>query len=370
MATQADKKNSRVYFDITIADKSVGRIAFELFDDIVPETAKNFKCLCTGEAGLSKVSKKPLHYKGSIFHRIIKQFMCQGGDFTAGNGTGGESIYGEKFKDENFELKHDQPFLLSMANAGPNTNGSQFFITTVPTPHLDGKHVVFGKVIGGKHLVREMENYPTGANDLPKDEIKIKDCGLLEGQAYRDADKKQPDAYEDTYEEYPEDQSFQFRDIEIPKIAEEIKGYGNAAFKKQDYATALKKYQKALRYLQESPETEKADVKDNLKTLRFAVNNNSAQCQIHLSQWDAAIKSATYALEVEGIDDAQKGKAYFRRGKARAGKKAEEDAAKDFEEAAKLQPNDETIKKNLADMKQKVKERQAKEKAAYSKFFS
>merc|ERR1711941_252962 len=129
--------NPRVFFDITIGGQAAGRVTMELFADVVPKTAENFRALCTGEKGVGR-SGKPLHFKGCAFHRVIKSFMIQGGDFTAGNGTGGESIYGEKFEDENFELKHEKPFLLSMANAGPGTNGSQFFVTTVPTPHLDG----------------------------------------------------------------------------------------------------------------------------------------------------------------------------------------------------------------------------------------
>lgn len=169
-----------VFFDITLGGEPLGRIKFELFADVVPKTAENFRQFCTGET--KNHLGRPQGYKGSKFHRIIKDFMCQGGDFLNGDGTGSTSIYGTKtFADENFTLKHDIPGLLSMANAGPNGNGSQFFITTVPTPFLDGKHVVFGKVVDGMDVVKKMENTKTGyrGKDTPNLDVVISMCGEM-----------------------------------------------------------------------------------------------------------------------------------------------------------------------------------------------
>jgi len=160
----------RVFFDIDADGNRLGRVVMELRNDIVPKTAENFRALCTGEEGYG--------YKGSIFHRIIPNFMCQGGDFTKHNGTGGKSVYGEKFEDENFQLKHTGQGILSMANAGPNTNGSQFFICTAKTSWLDGKHVVFGSIVDGMEVVKQMEAYGSQSGRTTK-KISIAECGQL-----------------------------------------------------------------------------------------------------------------------------------------------------------------------------------------------
>ncbi|KAJ5566036.1 Peptidyl-prolyl cis-trans isomerase D [Penicillium sp. DV-2018c] len=371
----ATAQRSRVFFDIRIGKGQPSRVTFELFDDVVPKTADNFRALCTGEKGIGTQGKE-LTYKGSIFHRVIKQFMIQGGDFTAFNGTGGESIYGQKFPDENFDLKHDRPFLLSMANSGPGTNGSQFFITTVPTPHLDGKHVVFGEVLNGKGVVRKIENLQT-QSDKPTEDVTIVDCGQLTGEAYEKASVRAADATGDKYEDFPEDHEGELTVKLCFDIASELKEYGKKAYLNGDYNLSFEKYQKALRYLNDVPEYTEEDktqkLEEQVQAMRLTLFSNSSQCGIKLDNWKMAKKWADFAIELANkipTKDADKAKAYYRLGYAEKRLHDEDAALKHLQEAHTLAPSDANINKEIEAVKKAIQSQKAAEKARAQKFLN
>ncbi|KAL8616828.1 hypothetical protein ACOMHN_017865 [Nucella lapillus] len=366
----ASAGNPRVFFDVTVGGDNVGRIAFELYADKVPKTAENFRALCTGEKGQGSKPDVKLHYKGSIFHRIIKDFMIQGGDFTNHNGTGGESIYGERFDDEDFEYKHDCPMLLSMANSGPNTNGSQFFITTVPTAHLDGKHVVFGKVIAGHNVVRELENVPK-EGETPTEACMIADCGEL--PADYDLSTINPDDTGDVHADYPTDSKIDFTSEsckeEVRKVVLDVKEVGNGLFKAGKYGPARRKYKKALRYLEHLDNEQKFSAEEGKaleKELHIPVTLNMAACCLKLQDYDGALEHCKEVLEA----DESNSKAHFRQGQAYNGNKDFEQALASLQKAQALNPDDKGIKNEMQKVKRAVEEDRKKEKQLYSRMFA
>lgn len=363
-------ERTKVFFDITIGGENVGRIIMELFNDIVPKTCENFRALCTGEKGISPISNKPLHYKGSIFHRVIKDFMIQGGDFTNANGTGGESIYGERFDDENFNEKHVSEGMLSMANAGKNTNGSQFFITTVPTPHLDGKHVVFGKVIKGMRVVRDIENQKT-VSDKPEKDCVIEDCGEWTPEMGFGGDNT------DGVPDWPEDYEGNKEPENLLEIAKSIKAKGNDLFKAGDYTNAIKKYKKSMRYIMEHMFEDPTDEKPahplmaEFDTFRMLLHSNISMCYLKLEKYSDAIENCSAIIDHETSPQSVKIKAYFRRGQANSKINNYDEALEDLQNASKLDGGkDKLIQNEMIIVKRKIQQKAQKEKAMYSKLFS
>jgi len=356
----------RCYLDVSIGGELEGRIVVELFDDVVPKTGENFRALCTGEKGVGPNTGVPLHYKGVRFHRVIKSFMVQGGDISAGDGTGGESIYGLKFEDENFELKHERKGMLSMANAGPDTNGSQFFITTTRTSHLDGKHVVFGKVIRGMGVVRSIEHVTTGENDCPDVDVVIADCGEIPEGAddgianfFNDGDMF-PDWPADL-DNNPEELSWWMNAVHS------VKTFGNEQFKKQDYKMALRKYRKALRYLDVCWEKEEIDEEKSscLRKIKAQIFTNSSACKLKLGDLKGALLDTDFAMR----DGENNVKALFRQGQAHIALNDIDAAVESFRKALELEPNDAGIKKELAAARKKIADRRNQERKAFSKMF-
>lgn len=362
--------NPRVFLDISIDNKPAERAVFELFADQCPKTAENFLRLCVGDKGSCKSQPdKPLSYKGSTFHRVIENFMIQGGDFTHGDGTGGESIYGEKFEDENLTLKHEHPFLLSMANAGPNTNGSQFFITTVPTPHLDGKHVVFGKLLAGKSIIRNVEATKTDEGDRPLVDVRIVDCGVFEGELPQKVDPT-GDMYEDSIKD--EDKVDMKDPQSVFRAVTEIKNIGTNEFKAGHVDVAQAKYQKASNYLRDyfPDDLSEEDLK-TLTDLKVSVWLNLSLTSLKTNNAKIAISAADQVLSlVEPVGDKEKAKALYRKGNGHLLEKDEPMAIAELQKALALAPGDAAITQLINKAKAQAKQREEKQRNAMKKFFS
>jgi len=377
LASHKNEKNHPVvFFDVTVGDEYAGRLVIELFSSVAPRTCENFRQLCTGEAGTSDKGNI-LHYKGSIFHRVINRFMLQGGDFERQDGSGGESIYGEKFADENFLLKHETAGLLSMANAGPNTNGSQFFMTTVNCPHLDGKHVVFAQVKKGLGIITDIEAMKTDENDRPLTTVTISDCGeILPGE---DTGVNENDGTPDKYPHHPEDLDLdwylQTNFTKLLSIMTDIKESGNIFYRSGDPKTATRKYKKCCKYIKLLRDT-MGQTDDNEEKLVRAIEVpcvlNIAAVKLKYQEFDEAIYECNKVLDIEEeLDYAPEWvtKARYRRGQAQNGKQNFELALEDLLVVLRLQPNDSGVKKEINVLKKAVESYKKKEKKMYGKMF-
>ncbi|KAK0194310.1 peptidyl-prolyl cis-trans isomerase [Armillaria mellea] len=329
------------YFDISIGGVPAG----------TNRTAENFRVLCRGDT--KSEDGVPLKYAGSGFHRVIKGFMCQGGDFTAHNGTGGLSIYGSKFPDEAFPVNHTKPFLLSMANSGPDTNGSQFFITVAPTSHLDGKHVVFGEVKRGKGIVRTIENSKTGSQDKPVKEVLVVNAGEITESELAEQVAE--------VEDYPEDDEradqIQTDPALALEIAAKVKDTGASLWKEGKHADALQSWLKSLRYLDVHPIP--------LNRLRTAVLLNATLAGSKTNP-STGVELATRVLGVEGLSDADKAKALYRRALSYIALKDDDAAEADLVVAG----GDGAVVQELARLRARKKEKRDKEKKAMRKMFA
>ncbi|KAL6526171.1 Peptidyl-prolyl cis-trans isomerase cyp40 [Orobanche minor] len=343
--------NPRCYLDISIGGQKEGRIVVELYRDVVPKTAENFRALCTGEKGVSPLTGVPLHYKGSCFNRVVRSLMVQGGDISGGNGVSGESIYGQTFEDENFELKHSRKGVLSMANSGPNTNGSQFFIVTTQSSQFDGKHVVFGKVIKGFGVLRGIEYVATMDDGYPSVDVVIVDSGEIPEGADDGTINFFGDG--DLYPDWPADLDAKPDNLLwLMTAVDSIKVLGNDWYKKQDYKMAIRKYRKALKYLDLCWEMEDINHEQStsLMKAKSQILTNSSFCKLKLGDLKGALLDSDFAIR-DGKDNA---KAFFRQGQVYLAINNLDAALQSFQKALELEPNDGGIKKELAVAKKKL----------------
>ncbi|XP_051140457.1 peptidyl-prolyl cis-trans isomerase CYP40-like [Andrographis paniculata] len=359
--------NPRCYLDISIGGEMEGRIVIELFKSVVPKTAENFRALCTGEKGISPSTGVRLHYKGSKFNSVVKGLMVRGGDISSGGGGGGgESIYGEVFEDENFELKHSRKGILSMANNGPNTNGSQFLITTTQATHLDGKHVVFGKVAKGLGVIRAIEYAERKDDNSPVADIVVVDCGEIPEGADDGTINFFMDG--DLYPDWPMELDSKPTDVPwMINAINSIKALGNDWYKKNNYKMAIRKYRKALKYLDLCWEMKDIDLaqSETLRKMKSQIFTNSSMCKLKLGNHKAALLDADFAIR-DGEDNA---KAFYRQGQVHMALNNVDAAVQSFKKALELEPHDGGIKKELSTAMKKVADRREQEKKAFSRMF-
>lgn len=349
-----EEQDSFVYLDVAVGGINEGRIIIELFNKIAPKTCENFRKLCTGEV---EYEGKKLSYKGSIFYRIMKGFIVQGGDFENNDGTGGRSIYGQFFDDETFEVKHEEG-IVSMANNGKNTNGSQFFIVTdQDIAEIDGQNVAFGKVYEGMDVVKSIESQKTvsieGRGDKPVDDCVIVDCGeWKEGMKVV--------IQEDGYPLYP--RYYKEENPNYLEIAQAIKKNGNDKFSTGKYKEAVKLYKKALRYLMyfvipSSKENDDSKITNEFHSLSVSLHLNQAACYIKMEEYDSAIVETMIVLDHPRALKTDKIKANYRKGMSFMAQEKYKEAFDSLKQASSLdEGKDASIKKALLNAAEKLKQ--------------
>ncbi|XP_053975182.1 peptidyl-prolyl cis-trans isomerase D [Hylaeus anthracinus] len=367
--TSSINDNPIVFLDIAVESEKVGRVVIQLFKDVVPRTAENFRALCTGEKGIG-INGKKLHYKGSIFHKVLPQFMIQGGDIINFDGTSGESIYGAQFEDENFKLSHTSGGLLSMVNEGyPNSNSSQFVITISASTHLDNTNVVFGKVLKGMGVILEVSQVST-VKDVPVEKIHITNCGeLKEGQ---DWGLEENDGTEDVFTPWPEDWDYCMNikgvdDTYITEVIRKIKDSGNDYFSQKNYVDAGRKYKKALRYYKWMLKT--VDISkpcnETLINTRMALLLNLAAVKLKAKKHREVLKLCTEVLQL----DKNNSKALFRRSQAYMGLNEYDLGLRDLKRASSISPNNKDILIEIEKVKKVMSSYLAIEKASCQRMF-
>lgn len=360
-----DANNPLVFLDIKIGQEKVGRILIELRADVVPKTAENFRALCTGEQGRSKSSQVLLHYKGSRFHRVKSLFMSQGGDIVNFTGSGGESIYGKTFEDENFTLLHEDG-AVSMANLGkPNTNNSQFFITSGECPHLNGTHVVVGYVIRGIGIIGEMERYATDEG-APTKEITIYDCGQVAPGG--DWGLNDNDETDDKLPPFPKDWTKFEIDFTINDMLEylnAIKSAGNHFYARRQWVDACRRYKKAERYFNFFNNKIRI-IEDRVKLEQFQLANslNLAAALLRQEDFENVVFACNSALAI----DPNNPKALFRRGQAHNALKNYELAITDLKQALEQIPTDKLVQGELTRAKCNLGDYRAQQRSALTKW--
>lgn len=368
-----DPRNPLVYLAIKVGQESVGRIIIELRADVVPKTVENFRALCTGERGVAAGTGTRLHYKGTPFHRVKSLFMSQGGDIVNFNGTGGESVYGDTFEDENFNLLHEDG-AVSMANLGkPNTNNSQFFITSGECPHLNGTNVVVGYVIRGGSIIGEMERHSTDDGD-PIVPIVIEDCGqIAPGEDWRVNDDDDevdtlppfPDDWNRFYDEFTVDEMLQYLNA--------IRSVGNRYFKAEQFVRANRRYKKAERYYnfftnqlnKQSPRREGGQQRVLLTEFHLLNCLNQAVVQLRLKDFTSVVYACDSALAI----DPDNTKALYRRGMAQNELRNYEQALDDLKRALKRIPDDRLIQHEYERTRKNLQEYTNQQRKAFAKMF-